>query len=66
MCEMNAYVIDGGGGGDAEELYLESVETLRPEADGSIYLKSLFGEEKRFRGRLLEISFRENKVLLKK
>lgn len=63
MCELNAYVT---GNGEDEELYLESVETLKPQADGTIYLKSLFGEEMYFKGRIKEISFRNNKVLLTK
>jgi len=59
MCDTNAYVLRDG----SEELYLESVTLIRPE-DKSVYLKNLFGEEKRFAGKIKEISLKANKVLL--
>ncbi|MDA8387235.1 MAG: CooT family nickel-binding protein [Nitrospiraceae bacterium] len=60
MCELNAYITGREG---REELYLESVDIIRPEAD-SVYLKSLFGEEKRFPGRIKEIQAIKRKILL--
>ncbi len=45
MCEANAYVYRDG----VEELYLESVDLLVPEGN-TIFLKSLFGEQKTFQG----------------
>ena len=61
MCELNAYITGESG----EELYLESVDIIRPE-DGGVYLKSLFGEEKRFEGRIREIQAIKRRVLLEK
>ncbi len=61
MCEANAYIDKDG----EEELFLESVNIIRPE-DGKVYLKNLFGEEKSFEGRIAEISLVSNKVILKK
>jgi predicted RNA-binding protein len=59
MCDTNAYIKKG----DSEELYLESVDILRPE-DGKVYLRNLFGEQKVFEGRLREISFLKRKIIL--
>jgi predicted RNA-binding protein len=59
MCDTNAYVLKDGG----EELYLESVNLIRPE-DGKVYLKNLFGEERVFEGKVREVSLKANKVLL--
>lgn len=61
MCEANAYIDKDG----EEELFLESVNIIRPE-DGKVYLKNLFGEEKSFEGKIVEISLVRNKVILKK
>ncbi len=60
MCDTNAYIWKDE---ENEELYLESVTLIRPE-DGSVYLKNLFGEEKRFEGRIREVSLKTNRVLL--
>jgi predicted RNA-binding protein len=59
MCDTNAFIIRDG----QEELYLESVNYIRPEGD-TVYLRSLFGEEKIFEGKIREISLKTNKVLL--
>lgn len=59
MCDTNAYVKKGG----TEELYLESVDILKPE-DGRIFLKNLFGEQKVFDGRIKEISFLKRRIIL--
>lgn len=59
MCDTNAYVKIG----DSEELYLESVDILRPE-DGRVFLKNLFGEQKVFDGRIKEISFLKGRIIL--
>ncbi|GAB4484588.1 MAG: CooT family nickel-binding protein [Thermodesulfovibrionales bacterium] len=61
MCEANAYIYKDG----KEELYLESVDVLRPE-EGKIYLKSLFGEQKTFEGGIREVSLLRHKILLEK
>lgn len=59
MCEANAYIYKDG----KEELYLESVDIMRPE-EGKIYLKNLFGEQKVFDGRIKEISLLKHKIVL--
>lgn len=59
MCDTNAYVRIG----DSEELYLESVDILRPE-DGRIFLRNLFGEQKIFEGRIKEVSFLKRRIVL--
>ena len=61
MCELKAYLYKEG----KEELYLENVDILRAEGD-KIYLKSLFGEEKVFEGRIKEVNIRKNSVLLER
>ena len=60
MCETNVYIEKDG----REELYLESVDILKPE-DGKIYLKNLFGEQKYFEGSIKEISLKKNRIILK-
>lgn len=59
MCEANAYIYKNG----KEELYLESVDIMRPE-EGKIYLRNLFGEQKVFDGRIKEISLLKHKIIL--
>ncbi len=59
MCELNAYLTSG----EKEDLYLESVDIIRPE-DGAVYLRSLFGEERLFQGRIKEIQAIKRKILL--
>ncbi len=61
MCEANAYVYKDG----TEELYLESVDIMKPE-DGKIFLKNLFGEQKVFEGGIREVSLLRHKILLEK
>lgn len=61
MCETNVYVYEGGD----EVLYLDNVDIVRPE-DGRLLLRNLFGEEKRFEGRIREISLMNHKILLEK
>ena len=61
MCEANAYVYSNG----KEELYLESVDIMRPE-EGKIYLRNLFGEQKVFEGEIKEISLLKHKIILER
>jgi len=61
MCEANAYIYQDG----KEELYLESVDIMRPE-EGKIYLKNLFGEQRLFDGEIKEISLLRHKIILQK
>lgn len=59
MCESNAYIKKE----DGEELFLESVDLIKPE-DGRIILRSLFGEEKVFIGKIKEISLVKHRIIL--
>ncbi len=59
MCEANAYVIKNG----EEEIYLESVDILRPEGK-NIYLRNIFGEQKVFKGKIKEMSLLNHKIVL--
>lgn len=59
MCELNAYVMRTG----KEELLLENVDIIRIE-DGQVYLRTLFGEEKVFKGKLREIQGIKRKIIL--
>ena len=61
MCEANAYVYSNG----KEELYLESVDIMRPE-EGKIYLRNLFGEQKVFEGEIKEVSLLKHKIILER
>lgn len=61
MCDTTAYVLVANG----EEKVMENVELIRPE-DGTVYLRSLFGEEKVFDGRIKEVSLRTNRVILER
>ncbi len=60
MCEANAYIEKDG----TEELYLESVDVLRPEDGGKVFLRNLFGEQKIFEGKVKEISLIKHKIIL--
>jgi len=59
MCDLKAYVLNN----DKEELLLESVNHIRSEG-GEILLRNLFGEEKRVRGDVREVSLVKNRVLV--
>jgi predicted RNA-binding protein len=59
MCEANAYIIKDG----KEEIYLEAVDILKPEGD-EIYLRSIFGEQKVFKGKIKEMSLLNHKIIL--
>lgn len=59
MCETNAYLFKDGG----EEIYLENIDVIKPEGQG-LFLRSLFGEEKVFEGRIREINMRKGKIVL--
>ena len=59
MCDFHAYITKGG----KEELYLESVVSLRPD-DGTVYLKNLFGEEKAFTGRIKEVLLSKGRIIM--
>lgn len=59
MCESNAYIIRNG----KEELVMESVGLLKPQND-SVVLRSIFGEEKVVRARLIEMNLTGHRIVL--
>jgi predicted RNA-binding protein len=59
VCDLKAYVRNN----DREELVLESVNLIRSEG-GEVVLRNLFGEEKRVRGEVREVSLAKNRVIL--
>jgi predicted RNA-binding protein len=61
MCEANAYLVEDG----KEQLFLESVDILRPEGDG-IYLLSVFGEQKTVNAKIKELRLMDHKIILEK
>jgi predicted RNA-binding protein len=59
VCDLKAF----GKKNDREDLILEAVNLIRVEA-GEVILRSLFGEEKRVRGEVREVSLVKNKVVV--
>lgn len=59
MCDLRAYVKKQG----KEELLLESVNYVHVE-NGDVVVRNLFGEEKRVRGAVREVSLVKNRVLV--
>lgn len=59
MCDLKAFVKQG----DRESLVLESVNNVRVEG-GEVVLRNLFGEEKRVRGEVREVSLTRNKLIV--
>ncbi len=59
MCDLNAYVKKQG----KEELLLESVNQVRVE-NGEVTVRNLFGEEKKVRGAVDEVSLVKNRVVI--
>jgi predicted RNA-binding protein len=59
MCEANAYLVNGG----EERLIMESVDILRPEANG-IYLQDIFGGQRSIKARIKELNLVDHRILL--
>ncbi|HEX9022053.1 MAG TPA: CooT family nickel-binding protein [Nitrospirota bacterium] len=59
MCDLRAYVRKN----DHEEPILDSVNQVRVE-NGEVVLRNLFGEEKRVRGEVREVSLVKNRVVV--
>lgn len=59
MCDLKAY----GRKNDREELLLEAVNQIRAES-GEVVLRNLFGEEKRVRGEVREVSLATNRAIV--
>ncbi|MDJ0812078.1 MAG: CooT family nickel-binding protein [Desulfobacterales bacterium] len=59
MCEANAYLYNNG----QEELILESVDVVKPEADDQYRLINIFNEQKIVRGRIKSMRLVEHKIV---
>ncbi|WP_088227417.1 CooT family nickel-binding protein [Desulfosporosinus sp. FKB] len=61
MCEANAYIRNG----DIEELILESVDKIIPEAD-TLVLEDIFGQRKIIKGKIVEMTLVEHRIVIEK
>ena len=61
MCEASAYLIKGG----EEELFMESVDILRPEMEG-VYIQDIFGEQRWLKAHIKEMSLVQHRIVLEK
>jgi predicted RNA-binding protein len=59
MCESNAYLVTDG----KEELIMESVGLVRLEG-GSVFLKSIFGDETKLDADLRELNLTGHRIVL--
>jgi predicted RNA-binding protein len=59
MCELKAFIVKQ----NHEELLLEAVNTVRAEG-GDVTVRNLFGEEKKVRGEVREVSLSKNRILI--
>ena len=59
MCDIKAYVKKN----DKEELLLESVNFIRAE-HGEVIVRNIFGEEKKIRGEVREVSLTKNRLVV--
>jgi predicted RNA-binding protein len=59
MCEANAYIEKEG----REELLLESVDLVEPQADGGFLLVDIFGQQKTVKGRLKRMQLVEHRIV---
>ena len=59
MCDLKVYVATQG----KEELLLEAVNVVRVE-EGEVIVRNLFGEEKRVRGAVREVSLIKNRLVV--
>jgi predicted RNA-binding protein len=59
MCDLKAFVRKN----DREELLLESVNLIRAEK-GEVTVRNLFGEEKKVRGEVREVSLVKNRLVV--
>jgi predicted RNA-binding protein len=59
MCDLKAYLKKN----EKEELLLESVNLIRSD-HGEVILRNLFGEEKKVRGEIREVSLAKNRLVV--
>jgi predicted RNA-binding protein len=61
MCEINAFVRDGG----REEMFFESVARIEVKGD-TLDVTGIFGDKTQLKGRILEINFQGGKVVMER
>ena len=59
MCEAHAYLYRDG----KEELIMESVDLIEPEAEGTYRLVNIFNQQKIIAGRIKSMRLVEHKVV---
>ena len=59
MCEANAYILQD----DKENLILESVDLVKPHADGGYLLVDIFGTQKIVQGRLKQMNLVDHRII---
>jgi predicted RNA-binding protein len=59
MCEANAYLIKG----DEEELFMESVDILRPEGKG-VYIQDIYGAQSWLKAHIKEMNLVQHRIVL--
>ena len=59
MCEANAYVAVNG----REDLVMENLDRVEPQADGAFLLVDIFGNQKVLRGRLRRMNLVDHRVV---
>jgi len=58
MCEANAYWIKNG----EEELIMESVDIIEPDAQDTWRLVGIFGDQKTIKGRIKQMKLVDHKI----
>lgn len=60
MCEATAYILKNG----SEELLLADVDVIEPQADGTVRLVSIYGEQKVLKAQIKSMSLVNHRVVL--
>jgi len=60
MCESTAYLKRGR----KEELFLKEVSLIKPITENEWLIENLLGEQKTFRGKIVQVDFMAHKILL--
>ena len=59
MCEANAYMLKDG----EETLLMESVDLVEPEADGTIRLVGIFGDQITIKAKIKRMNLVDHRIL---
>lgn len=62
MCEANAYLFEDG----KEELYLERVDKIIPQVDGTLLLEDVFGQKKFIHAQIKEMTLVDHRIILER